>query len=258
MDYREKSANPIERIKNEEMSSKEAAYLWNLVYNRGRILTYGKGDDLLETMGYFIPFKISKTCAFYRTSKFSHLNDNAITVSSATETQNVIEDFIRQRPTHIIFEGISGDAAKQLLFDNGYSILISTDSSNVKSFLKRLQMEPINVDPSDLTTLDALVKFSTTGDSNELISIHEVIKTDTTAELNVELEELRDVENSVAFKPEHRKHEMKELKQKQTLLDCLVKHDITSDQHVHTIIRQFNKTNPDDPEKWVKDNFDIV
>ena len=252
------------------------AYLWILVENGLNILVVGGTGSgktsLVNVIASFIPPQ-ARIVSIEDTKELRLMHENWLPSVSRAGAESeegsgsvtlfdLLKSSFRQRPDYVIVGEIRGKEAFVLFqgMSSGHPSISTMHADDVKTVIKRLETEPINLSPSLVETLDiiCLMSFAKVKDQDtrKLRAIQEIIKVGSDGESEVNTPFTWDAQrnvfmfkrNSIAMQKIVNKRGIslqelnKELERRVKLLYALYSNKIVDFEDVQKIIHEYYKS----------------
>ncbi|MDD3975621.1 MAG: type II/IV secretion system ATPase subunit [Candidatus ainarchaeum sp.] len=184
--FPQKPLTTIDLVKSKTITSTIVAYLWTLIEFKKNIIligpTAGGKTTLLNVISSFIP-SAQRVVSIEDTREINLLMDNWIPQVTRPgfgppdstgkrygeiNMEDLLKESFRQRPDYLIIGEVRG-VEMALMFQgmaSGHSSLSTVHSKSLESLIIRLTTPPISLDPSLITSLDAVIITGFTGTGN--------------------------------------------------------------------------------------------
>jgi flagellar protein FlaI len=163
---------PIQLLAFKTLSPEMLAYLWMLVQFKCNILVSGGTASgkttLLNAVAFFIPPE-ARVVSIEDTKELSLSRENWLPSVARTSSGignvgevslfNLLRSSFRQNPDYVIVGEVRGEEASVLFqgMASGHSSLSTIHADSVDTLIKRLETPPINLSPTLINTVDAVV-----------------------------------------------------------------------------------------------------
>jgi flagellar protein FlaI len=163
---------PTQLISFKTLSPEMLAYLWMLIQYKCNILIAGGTASgkttLLNAIAFFIPpearvvsIEDTKELSLARENWLPSVARSSIGLGGVGEVSlfNLLRSSFRQNPDYVIVGEVRGEEASVLFqgMASGHASISTIHADSVDTLIKRLETPPINLSPTLINTIDAVV-----------------------------------------------------------------------------------------------------
>lgn len=286
--YNEDPLTPVDLINFGTFNVEQMAYLWLAIENNMSLIfaggTASGKTTSMNAISMFVPPR-SKILSIEDTRELTLKHDNWLSnitrdrVEEGTDVTmyDLLRSALRHRPEYIIVGEVRGEEAMTLFqaMNTGHTTYSTMHADSVQTVINRLENDPINVPRSMIQSLDILCvqRLVRTGGerarrNGELAEIHDMNQrtgeldyselfkwqpdTDTftgDAKQSSILEKIREKTG------QSHADTLRELRQRQRVLEYLIEHDITDYEQFTAVVNEYYFA-PDDVIDTIDSNLD--